>query len=155
MLKLIVAVSALALAGSASAAGWRSLRIDASSEQSYSQSVATFQDKLSPSRRIAFARSLQDIWLNGTLAEEQQHEYTRAEYLRQLHGLGYDEVMALADPTGKAEGRYRAAYYASRVSAGPAGVSKPYPNCCYGPPPVDGGQFRGANTLTGPTGGLW
>jgi len=84
MLKVAIGVLAVVLAGSATAAGWRSLRIDASSEQSYSQSVATFQDKLSPSRRIAFARSLQDIWLNGTLAEEQQHEYTRAEYLRQL-----------------------------------------------------------------------
>ena len=130
MLKVAIGVLAVVLAGSATAAGWRSLRIDASSEQSYSQSVATFQDKLSPSRRIAFARSLQDIWLNGTLAEEQQHEYTRAEYLRQLHGLRYDEVMALADPTGKAEGRYRAEYYASRASTGPGRVSRPYPCDC-------------------------
>ena len=133
MLKMMFAALALVLAGSASAAGWRSLRIDASSEASYSQSVAAFQEKLSPSRRIAFARSLQDIWRSGTrIAEGQQREYTSADYLRQVHGLGYEEVVKLTDPTGKAEGRYRAEYYASRASTGPAGVSRPYPSdCCY------------------------
>jgi len=90
MLKLTVAVLAIALASSASAAGWRKLRIDASSDTSFQASVALFQDKLSPSRRMAFAMSLEDIWLHGSrLAEEQQREYTQADYLRQLDGLGY------------------------------------------------------------------
>jgi len=39
MLKFTVAVLAAALAGTASAAGWRDLRIDASSETSFDQSV--------------------------------------------------------------------------------------------------------------------
>src|SRR5688572_19397853 len=155
MLKLTVAALAVALAGSANAGGWRDLRIDASSEARYSESAAAFQEKLSPSRRIAFFRSLQDVWLEGArVAGEQQREYTTADYLRQLHGLEYNELMTLADPTGKAEGRYRAEYYSSRGSAGPPGVSRPYPNCCSGPLPVDGGQYRGASTLRGPTGGL-
>jgi hypothetical protein len=101
MLKLTVAVLAVALASSASAAGWRKLQIDASSEAAFDQSVATFQQKLSASRRAAFERSLQDIRL----------QYTDADFLRQIHGLGYEEVVTLIDPTGKKEGQYRAEYY--------------------------------------------
>ena len=155
MLRIAFAVLALVLAGSASAAGWRKLQIDARSEAAFNESVATFQQKLSPSRRVAFTKSLEDIKRESTQrASAQQREYTTADYLGQLHGLGYNEVMTLADPTGKAEGRYRAEYYYARGSAGPVGVSRPYPSCCNGPLPVDGGQYRGANTLRGPTGGL-
>jgi len=101
MLKLTVALLAVALASSASATGWRKLQIDASSEAAFDQSVATFQQKLSASRRAAFERSLQDIRL----------QYTDADFLRQIHGLGYEEVVTLIDPTGKKEGQYRAEYY--------------------------------------------
>ena len=112
MLKLTVAVLALALAGTATAGGWRKLRIDSSSDTSFQESVALFQDKLSPSRRVAFAMSLEDIWLAGSrLAEEQQREYTSADYLQQLHGLTYGEVVTLTDPTGKTAAGYRRAYY--------------------------------------------
>ena len=115
MLRLTVAVLAFALAGTASAAGWRKLQIDASSEATFNQSVATFQKKLSPSRRAAFAGSLRDIEQEGkTRATAEQRNYTRAEYLEQLHGLGYEEVVKLVDPTGKRAGYYRAAYYQSR-----------------------------------------
>ena len=143
------------LAGSASAAGWRSLRIDASTEAAFKESVAAFQDKLSPSRRNAFLRSLQDIWNHGSeLAEEQQRQYTDADYQRQLHGLGYEEIVRLTDPTGKKEGQYRAEYYQSRrppnnTSAYP---SIPRTNDVY--PRPDGPGHRGSNTQTGPTGGL-
>src|SRR5262245_11785692 len=101
MVKITVALLAIVIAGTASAAGWRNLRIDASSEASFKESVAAFQDKLTPSRRVAFKRSLHDIWLQGTL---QQREYTDADYRRQVHGLGYAEIVKLADPTGKNEG---------------------------------------------------
>ena len=112
MLKLAVAVLAFALAGSANAAGWRKLRIDASSEAAFDQSVATFQKKLSPSRRMAFVQSLRDIELEGpNRAAAEQTEYTRADYLQQLHGLTYGEVVTLTDPTGKTAAGYRRAYY--------------------------------------------
>src|SRR6188508_1700930 len=115
MQKLTVAVLAFALAGTA-AAGWRDLRIDASSEATFKESISAFEEKLSPSRRNAFLRSLQDIRNHGLqLAEEQQREYTDADYQRQLHGLGYEEVVTLTDPTGKKEGHYRAEYYRSRT----------------------------------------
>ena len=78
MLKITVTVLALVLAGTASAEGWRKLQIDASSEAAFNESVVTFQKKLSPSRRVAFAMSLEDIWLAGSRrAEEQQRERGR------------------------------------------------------------------------------
>jgi hypothetical protein len=146
MLKVTVAVLAVVLASSASAAGWRKLRIDASSEAAFTVSVNTFQEKLTPSRRVAFALSLEDIWLNGTrLAEEQQREYTQADYLRQLDGLGYEEVVAFTDPTGEKEKRYRAQYYYARGNGGtPNPVSNgnpPWPQ--RDPPKVNEQTCRG------------
>jgi hypothetical protein len=125
MLKLTVAVLTLALAGSASAAGWRSLRIDASSEQAFEQSLETFLDKLSPARQHVFGEALKDIWSEGTrAAAAEQREFTPAEYHRQLDGLGYKEVVELTDPTGDtAKDRYRAASLAER--SGPSVASAP------------------------------
>ena len=153
MLKLTVAVLAVALAGTASAAGWRDLRIDASSAASYSESIATFQQKLTPSRRIAFARSLQDVWLRGSqLAEERQLEFTDADYFRVLHGLGYEEVVTLADPSGKKAGQYRAEYYASRGYGGGAPRTPAWASISYGIRSTDNVPYRGAPSLTGPQG---
>jgi hypothetical protein len=113
MLKLTVAVLAIALAGTASAAGWRSLRVDGTSEVGFAESLAAFEKKLSPSRRYALTLALQEIWLQGTRkASAEQRTYTTSEYFQQLDGLTYDEVVRVPDPTGKAENRYRAEYYA-------------------------------------------
>jgi hypothetical protein len=151
MLRLTVAVLAIALAGTASAAGWRKLRIDASSEANFQKSVALFQDKLSPSRRVAFDRSLQDIWIHGSrLAEEQQREYTEADYLRQLDGLGYQEVVTLTDSTGETGGRYRASYYSTRPSGGAQNAQafeSPWPQ--RDPPKVNGQTCRGCGSAIG------
>ena len=143
------------LAGTASASGWRDLRIDASSAASYSESIATFQQKLTPSRRIAFARSLQDVWLHGSqLAEERQHEFTDADYFRLLHDLGYEEVVTLADPTGKKAGHYRAEYYASRGYGGTRAPGTPaWTSMSNEIRSTDNVPYRGAPTLLGPTGG--
>ena len=111
MLKLTVAVLAVALAGAASADGWRNLRIDGSSEASFAVSVEAFKDKLPLPKRYAFAHALNDIWVQGvTAAKAANREYTASEYFRQIDGLGYDEVVTLLDPTGDtAEARYREA----------------------------------------------
>jgi hypothetical protein len=124
MLRLTVAVLAVVLAGTASAAGWRKLTIDASSEAAFSESVTLFQDKLSPSRRLAFERSLQDVWREGTeRATAEQRDYTAADYLRDLHGLGYEEVVRLTDPTGKRAKAYRAQYYYARSGGAPSSTT--------------------------------
>ena len=94
MLKLTVVMLAIALAGTASAANWRDLRIDASTETAFAQSLALFKEKLSPARRLAFADALKDIWLLGTSeAAAIQREYTASDYYRQVDGLGYKEIV--------------------------------------------------------------
>jgi hypothetical protein len=111
MLKLTVVVLAITLAGIANAAGWRSLRLDGSSEDGFSKSVAAFQQKLTPGRRYVFALALEDIWNQGTRnAKAAEHDYTATDYIRQLDGLGYEQVVTFTDPTGETARRYRAAY---------------------------------------------
>ena len=124
MLKLTCAVLAVTLAGTANAAGWRSMRIDASSETSFEKSMAQFAEKLSIERRYVFGWALKDIWAEGTkAAEAEQREYTASEYFRQIDGLGYEEIVMFTDPTGDtAEKRYQegkeVAYAARRRNAG-------------------------------------
>ena len=112
MLKVTIAVLALVLASSASAAGWKKLTVDASSEQAFEKSLAEFKERLTPARRVVFGEALKDIWVKGSQdAEANQREYTAADYYRQLHGLGYEAITTLTDPTGEtAKTRYRAAY---------------------------------------------
>ena len=111
MLKLTVAVLAIAVAGSAAAAGWRSLRIDASSEASFTKSMATFEAELEPARYHVLVQALQDVWRQGTRsARASERQYTANDFLRDLDGLRYKEVVELTDPTGlTARARYRTA----------------------------------------------
>ena len=116
MVKLTVAVLTVALAGTASAAGWRDLRIDATSEASFGQSVELFRDKLTKSRKHAFERALQDIWTQRTQdATAEQREYTQEDYYAELDGLSYEQVVRALDPTGEQAKRYRAEYYYSQA----------------------------------------
>src|SRR5262245_27782625 len=124
MLKLTVAVLAVMLAGTASAAGWRKLQMDASSEAAFDESVTVFQKELSPARRFVLGQALRDIWSEGVkAAKAEQREYTTAEYYEQIDGLSYKELVTLTDPTGDtAKDRYRtattgAARYANRSSS--------------------------------------
>jgi len=109
MLKLTFALLAIALAGTASGAGWRALRVDASSEAAFEQSLAVFKDKLSPIRQHIFGEALKDIWVKGSLeAETAEGEFAAADYYRRLDGLDYEQVLAYADPSGElAKMRYR------------------------------------------------
>ena len=109
MLRVTFAVLAVLLAGSASAAGWRSLRIDASSEETFAQSMTAFKDELSPAREYVFGEALKDIWTQrATAAEAEQREYTADEYYNLLDGLRYEEVVNYTDPSGDtAKRRYR------------------------------------------------
>jgi len=145
MLKLTVAVLALAFATTASAAGWRSLQIDASSEESFSKSVAEFKEDLPAARWYVFARALQDVWVEGSEdAEAEQREYTTAEYLQQVDGLRYKEVVRLTDPSGQtARTRYRAVYARTRMNrAGPV-VAQGAPPSQPGMIGFSGEQVRG------------
>ena len=148
MLKLIVTVLAVALAGTA-AAGWRDLRIDGSSEAAFAKSLDEFKDKLSPAHRYVLGEALKDIWLEGEKqAAADQREYTNSDYYAQLHGLSYKEIVTLTDPTGDmAKDRYRVASLSQRY----AGPSIPSPN--WNGPLYEGKieYPRGQTDLHGPT----
>ena len=111
MLKLIVAVLAIALAGTAGAAGWRDLKIDGSSEAAFRRSLEAFNEELSLERHQVFTAALMDIWLQGTeVAKANQREYTVNDYRTQLDGLSYEGVVTFTDPTGEtAKQRYEQA----------------------------------------------
>ena len=101
MLKLAVAALAVALAGP-TAAGWRDLRVDGSSEEAFARSMTAFKDELSPTREYVFGEALKDIWTQrATAAEAEQREYTADEYYKLLDGLRYEEVVNYTDPTGE------------------------------------------------------
>ena len=159
MLKLAIVVLAVTLAGTASAAGWRSLRVDASSEAAFEQSLALFKEKLSPGRRYVFGEALEDIWVAGSqAAEAEQREYTAADYYRQIDGLGYKEVVTLVDPSGKTARRYRAAYNPSAAGDRPryrASVSaealSPWSGAQPDAPSGTGPNWRGGTPLFGPS----
>lgn len=68
MPKLTICAAAAVLAGCASTSGWRSLRIDGSSQTSFDESVALFQQELSPKRRDLFEISLVAVWLADTVS---------------------------------------------------------------------------------------
>ena len=128
MLKLTGAVLVIALAGAAGAAGWKDLRVDASSEDAFAKSLQTFDRELSPERRLVFGEALMDIWLKGVRdADASQSEYTAADFYRQLDGLSYEEVVTLTDPTGNtAKERYQAAKRtAGQRSAAASGWKQP------------------------------
>ena len=114
MLKLVVGVLAFVIAGSASAGGWRSMRIDASSENSFNESVVALREKLPRARRVVLERSLQDIWVEGMKAAQADgREYGIADYLRDVDGLGYKQVVTFTDPSGRTADRYFDQAYAT------------------------------------------
>ena len=129
MMNLTVAVLALVLAGTASAAGWRDLRVDGSSEEAFAKSLETFKDKLSPARRYVFGEALKDIWIQGEkAAAAEQREYTTENYYNQLDGLSYEEIVTFTDPTGDiAKERYRSAALSARRAHPPAPQGPGYP----------------------------
>ena len=154
MLKLGVAVLAIVLAGSASAAGWRNLRVDGSSEEAFAKSLETFRDKLSPARVYVFGEALKDIWLQGAkVAEAEQREYTAADYYARLDGLTYEGVVTLTDPSGDtAKDRYRTASLMRAPAR--ANTSPTWANSASGQFQVWGqsGRERGWTDLKGPGG---
>lgn len=108
MSKPTIILSAIALAGCASTSGWRALQIDGSNRASFDESVAVIQQELPSARGQRFALALQDIWITGSItAADDAGGYTQTDYFEQLDGLGYKEVMSLADSTGLLGGGHR------------------------------------------------
>ena len=153
MLKLVVAMLAVALAGTASAAGWRALRVDGSSEEAFAKSLEAFREKLSPARVYVFGEALKDIWTQeAKAAEVEQRAYTAAEYYARLDGLTYEGVVTLTDPTGEtAKDRYRAAAKGNHGRAPGLNMTPISGSNASGqfPQPWENGRERGSTDLKG------
>ena len=156
MLKLTVAMLAIAVAGTTNADEFPSLRVDASSNAAFERSLTAFKDELSPEQRHTFGEALTDIWLAGTqAAETSRGKYRTADYYRQIHGLSYEEVVNFA--TGETaelrrqkELRRQAAAAPSRAAvppyAAPVHRRSPWEGV---PPPPPTWQPRGGTDLFG------
>ena len=97
MSRLVIAFAAIAVSACASTSSWQDLRIDASSPTSFQDSVDAIEEALPYHRGQLFLLALQDIQMTGLAADD---AFAPKDYLGQLDGLGYDEVLALADATG-------------------------------------------------------
>src|SRR5262245_51364450 len=104
MLKLTVAVLAIALVGGASAEAWR---LDAGSHRAFKRSLEAAKDELSPENIQLLGGALKHIWDEGTkAAEAQASRYSDKDYFRQLDGLSYEEIVHFTDATYEAALRY-------------------------------------------------
>jgi hypothetical protein len=105
MTKFMLSTVVVALAGCASMGAWRELRIDGSSESAFDESLSLLNAELPYSHRQMFALALVDIvrtegQISGQTSDGGEDGYTDEEYRRQLNGLTYAAVIALADQTG-------------------------------------------------------
>jgi hypothetical protein len=131
------------------------LQVDGSSEEAFEQSLAAFKEKLSPTRRIVFGQALKDIWIQGTkAAQDEQREYTAADYYRQVDGLNYEQVVTLTDPTGAtAKQRHVEALRAARATM-PRPMSRGAPALGYPPPGMPRGVDAAGHAQQQHHGGL-
>ena len=92
--------AALIVSACASTGTWRALQIDGTSEAAFAQSVSTLENTLPHARSQMFVMALIDIELQQRVAAGSDDAFTFDQYMLRLDGLGYDEVIALADETG-------------------------------------------------------
>ena len=118
MLKLTVAVLAIALVGSASAEGWR---LGAGSHRAFKRSLEAAKDELSPANIQMLGGALKHIWDEGTkAAEAEQRRYSDKDYFRQLDGLSYEQLVHFTDATYEAALKYNSASDAAVAFEAPA-----------------------------------
>ena len=99
----------LVCGASANARGWRELRIDASNDSQFNDSIQQMRDELPYHHALLFVLTLKD--LKARLAP--------AEYRQQLDGLSYKQIVRLASPNVAAD---YLAYYAGRTVGQPFGA---------------------------------
>jgi hypothetical protein len=131
MFRTTSAVLAIVVAASASA-GWRGLAIDGSTEANFVQSVATLKQELSRARGIQLDRALNEVWIQGTLdGIRDGRAFTADDYFAKLDGLGFKDILDVADATGdkrdvwRAEAEVQAHGYNARFDVIPPRVNTP------------------------------
>ncbi len=100
----------LVCGANANASGWRDLRIDASSDSRFTDSIQQMRDELPYHRAVLFVIVLKDL----------KTHLAPAEYRQRLDGLTYKQIAHLASPAATTE---YLAYYGGRggQSIGPGG----------------------------------
>lgn len=101
MSRLVVSlVTLVAFAGCASAPRQQA-RIDGSSEAAFKTSVESLRKALPTQRAVLLVIALQDVWRTAVAeAEPASSEADTAKaYFARLDGLGYREILSLADAT--------------------------------------------------------
>ena len=159
MLKLSVALLAVALVGSASAEGWR---LDAGSHRAFKRSLELAKDELSPENIQMLGGALKYIWNEGTkAAEADQRRYSDEDYFRQIDGLSFEEVVHFTDATYEAALKYNSAFddvLVFEALAKPRSSSAPSPRYRHPDNTIqprwspDRYTPHGGTDLTGPTG---
>ena len=110
MLKVALTVLAVALAGTASAAGWRSMRIDARSEADFTASVSALRDKLPQVRRHVLDLALND--LGSGAGGRQPARLSGERVFSGAQGLRYKDVVTFTDASGETADRWYAQVHA-------------------------------------------
>jgi len=141
MSKLTLAIVAVLVAGCASTREWSTLTIDSSSEQTFGDSLSLLNDTLPHRHREMLALALVDIAQTETLSaadasDEEAVTYTYDDFRRQLDGLTYGEIIALADRSGTPISRLYSAHVQARTGSEASGQLGTYgtPPDIYLPP---------------------
>ena len=110
MSKPVLAALVTFLAGCAGCAGcaslgqWRTLRIDGSSDESFTETLSQLNSELSYSRRQMLGLALVDIASSGVdeakVRDDGAPAYSHEDLREDLDGLTYDGVIDLADQSG-------------------------------------------------------
>jgi hypothetical protein len=131
----------LVCGANASAGGWRDLRIDASSDSSFSESAQQMRDELPYNRAVLFVLILQDL----------EMRLTPTEYRAQLDGLSYKQIVHLASPSVfQRQLMYYAQLHNGDAAAGSAAsMSAASSGGFSGSPPNPFGAYPGFNQMTG------
>jgi len=101
MPKVAFLIVGLAIAGCASTSGWRALRIDGTSKSTFEESAAAFRQELPQYERLCFDVAVQELWITAAFkaqTESNALEAARHDFLAQIDGQGYDEIVSLAGP---------------------------------------------------------
>ena len=121
----------------ANASGWRDLRIDASSDSRFTDSIQQMRDELPYHRAVLFVIVLKDL----------KTHLAPAEYRQRLDGLTYKQIAHLASPQATAE------YLAHYSYGGGSGLGFSGPDGTAAAPAFSGGSWSGSTVGVGVTWG--
>lgn len=101
MPKLAFLIVGLALAGCASTSEWRDLRIDGTSKSTFEESAAALRQELPQGRRLYFDVVVVELWITAAAKAQTEGnalEVASHDFLAQIDGLAYDEIVGLTGP---------------------------------------------------------